>query len=58
VDPSLHEEEEEEEEEDRSFNEAARELEQLQMAFTVQNSLRDQQQGTRSTERTPPTSLI
>jgi hypothetical protein len=34
VDPSLHE-EEEEEEEDRSFNEAARELEQLQMAFAV-----------------------
>ena len=35
MDPSLHEEEEEEEEEDRSFNEAARELEQLQMAFAV-----------------------
>ena len=37
MDPSLHEEEEEEEEEEehRSFNEAARELEQLQMAFAV-----------------------
>ena len=38
----------EDEEEDRSFNETARELEQLHMAFAVQNSLRDQQQGTRS----------
>ena len=38
----------EDEEEDRSFNETARELEQLHMAVAVQNSLRDQQQGTRS----------
>ena len=35
-------------EEDRSFNETARRLEQLHMAFALQNSLRDQQQGTRS----------
>jgi hypothetical protein len=38
----------EDEEEDRSFNETARRLEQLHMAFAFQNSLRDQQQGTRS----------
>ena len=50
MDPSLH---EEELEEDRSFNEAARELEQLQMAFAVLASrpaAGDQEHGADTTD--------
>ena len=60
MDPSLHEEEEEEEEEeDRSFNEAARELEQLQMAFAVlATSSRNQEHGADTTDEPDLTSTL